>query len=279
VNDRTRVYIDGFNLFYGCLKGTRHRWINLEALCRQELPNNYIAAVRYFTAPVIPRPHKPHEAQNQQMYLRALATLPRVTIHLGHFLEKRTRGYLIDPQTDKPTQQMVRIQVPEEKGTDVNIATYLLLDGTQEMYDVAVIISNDTDLEEPIRAVRERRVRRPPIAAGAVLGIAIGAELAAERQAFYDDLKSQSMGPLWAVLGEALTHEPRVRSVPCLWRYADVRPRVLRAGELVSAEEAERRVVMLLNPCLDGKLAATATLYAGIQLILPGEVARTLDAA
>jgi len=162
VNDRTRVYIDGFNLFYGCLKGTRHRWINLEALCRQELPNNYIAAVRYFTAPVIPRPHKPHEAQNQQMYLRALATLPRVTIHLGHFLEKRTRGYLIDPQTDKPTQQMVRIQVPEEKGTDVNIATYLLLDGTQEMYDVAVIISNDTDLEEPIRAVRER------------LGLAVG---------------------------------------------------------------------------------------------------------
>jgi gentisate 1,2-dioxygenase len=72
-----------------------------------------------------------------------------------------------------------------------------------------------------------------------------------------------------------LTPEPHVRSQPCLWRYEDVRPRVLRAGELVTAEEAERRVLMLLNPGLEGKMAATATLYAGIQLILPGEVART----
>jgi len=79
------------------------------------------------------------------------------------------------------------------------------------------------------------------------------ASVAAERQAFYDDLQQFSMGPLWAVLGEALTPEPRVKSVPCLWRYADVRPRVLRAGELVTAEEAERRVLMLLNPGLAGK--------------------------
>ncbi len=106
--------------------------------------------------------------------------------------------------------------------------------------------------------------------------MAVGGEtVAAERQAFYADLQRFSMGPLWAVLGEALTPEPRVKSVPWLWRYADVRPRVLRAGELVSAEEAERRVLMLLNPGLAGKPAATATLYAGIQLILPGEVART----
>src|SRR5687767_6435101 len=100
-------------------------------------------------------------------------------------------------------------------------------------------------------------------------------ELAAEREAFYDDLKQHSMGPLWAVLGDALTPEPRVKSVPCLWRWQDVRPRVLRSGELVTAEEAERRVLMLLNPGLPGKIAATATLYAGIQLILPGEIART----
>lgn len=99
--------------------------------------------------------------------------------------------------------------------------------------------------------------------------------VAAARAAFYADLRQFSMGPLWAVLGEALTPEPRVRSVPCLWRYADVRPRVLRAGELVSAAEAERRVLMLLNPGLGGKPAATTTLYAGVQLILPGEVART----
>ena len=100
-------------------------------------------------------------------------------------------------------------------------------------------------------------------------------ELQAEREAFYTDLEQFSMGPLWAVLGDALTPEPRVKSVPVLWKWRDVRPRVLRSGELVTAEEAERRVLMLLNPGLKGKISATATLYAGIQLIMPGEVART----
>jgi len=83
------------------------------------------------------------------------------------------------------------------------------------------------------------------------------------------------MRPLWAVLSDALTPEPRVRSVPHIWHWRDVRPRILRAGALVTAEEAERRVLMLVNPGLDGRPAATATLFAGIQLILPGEVART----
>src|SRR5919198_10432 len=100
-------------------------------------------------------------------------------------------------------------------------------------------------------------------------------ELMAEREAFYGELPQFGMKPLWAVLSEALTPEPRVRSVPYVWRWRDVRPRMLRAGELVTAEEAERRVLMLVNPGLDGRPAATATLFAGIQLILPGEVART----
>jgi gentisate 1,2-dioxygenase len=103
---------------------------------------------------------------------------------------------------------------------------------------------------------------------------AITADKAAEREAFYKELEQYDMGPLWAVLGEALTAEPRVKSVPVIWKWRDVRPRVLRSGELVTAEEAERRVLMLLNPGLKGKIAATATLYAGVQLILPGEVAQ-----
>ena len=84
------------------------------------------------------------------------------------------------------------------------------------------------------------------------------------------------MGALWNVLGNALTKEPRTRSVPYLWKWSDVRPRVLRSGELVTAEEAERRVLMLLNPGLPPeKMVAVGTLYAGVQLILPGEIART----
>ena len=100
-------------------------------------------------------------------------------------------------------------------------------------------------------------------------------DLAAQRDAFYEEISHFSMGALWNVLGDALTPEPRVKSTPYLWRWSDVRPRVLRSGELVTAEEAERRVLMLVNPGLGGKPAATPTLYAGIQLILPGEVART----
>ena len=100
-------------------------------------------------------------------------------------------------------------------------------------------------------------------------------ELMAEREAFYGELPQFGMKPLWTVLGDALTPEPRVKSVPYIWRWRDVRPRMLRAGELVTAEEAERRVLMLLNPGLEGRIAATSTLFTGMQLILPGEVAPT----
>jgi gentisate 1,2-dioxygenase len=71
-----------------------------------------------------------------------------------------------------------------------------------------------------------------------------------------------------------LTPTPQGKTRPYLWRYADVRPHLLRAGELVSTREAERRVLMLLNPGLEGAAAATSTLFAGMQLILPGEIAR-----
>jgi gentisate 1,2-dioxygenase len=100
-------------------------------------------------------------------------------------------------------------------------------------------------------------------------------DLEAEREAFYRELPRFGMQALWTVLSDALTPEPRVRSMPYIWRWRDVRPRMLRAGELVTAAEAERRVLMLTNPGLGEQLGATATLFAGIQLILPGEIART----
>src|SRR4051794_33480230 len=85
-------------------------------------------------------------------------------------------------------------------------------------------------------------------------------ELQAERAAFYDELPQFGMGALWNVLANALTVEPRTKSVPYIWRWQDVRPRVLRSGELVTAEEAERRVLMLLNPALPPeKMVAVGT--------------------
>jgi len=94
------------------------------------------------------------------------------------------------------------------------------------------------------------------------------------RQDFYRELETQNMGPLWVLFRNTMTAEPRQREVPHLWSWETVRPRLLRAGELVTTEEAERRVLMFLNPGDERKIGATATLYAAMQLILPGESAR-----
>lgn len=95
----------------------------------------------------------------------------------------------------------------------------------------------------------------------------------AERRAFYDRIAPLHMAPLWEVLHALVPHEPATPAVPALWRWRDVRPQVLRAGELISAAEAERRVLVLENPALAGQSCITSSLYAGLQLILPGEVA------
>jgi gentisate 1,2-dioxygenase len=94
-----------------------------------------------------------------------------------------------------------------------------------------------------------------------------------EHQEYYAQLESLQMGPLWAILRNTLTKEPRIREVPYLWAWDIVRPQLLHAGQLVTAAEAERRVLMFLNPGNPAKIGATATLYAAMQLILPGEAA------
>ena len=95
----------------------------------------------------------------------------------------------------------------------------------------------------------------------------------AERQAYYERIGALGLTPLWEVLGALVPPAPQSPVVPALWRYADVRPHVLEAGRLITAEEAERRVLVLENPALRGRSSITQSLYAGLQLILPGEVA------
>jgi gentisate 1,2-dioxygenase len=94
-----------------------------------------------------------------------------------------------------------------------------------------------------------------------------------EAAAFYDELPNHDVEPLWRQLESLLPAEPKSPAVPYVWRYADLRPLLMRAGEVVTAEEAERRVLMLMNPGLRPTAAAAVNLYAGLQLILPGEVA------
>lgn len=96
----------------------------------------------------------------------------------------------------------------------------------------------------------------------------------AERAQFYDTIGKQQLAPLWEVLHKLVASEPAPNAVPHLWSWDAVAPHVLASGQLISAEEAERRVLILENPALRGESKAVDTLYAGLQLILPGEVAR-----
>jgi len=152
---RTRVYIDGFNLYYGCLKGQPYKWLNPHALCSNLLPRNQIDLVRYFTAKVSARPNDPDQPTRQQTYFRALATVPQVQTHLGHFLTHEVT--MPDAAAWHQGGYMARHVIKtEEKGSDVNLATWLLMDAFDNLFDCAVIISNDSDLKEPINQVRNR---------------------------------------------------------------------------------------------------------------------------
>jgi gentisate 1,2-dioxygenase len=95
----------------------------------------------------------------------------------------------------------------------------------------------------------------------------------AQRQEFYSRLATQNLAPLWEVLRGLLPSEPRSKAAPHRWVYNDLRPLLLESGSLLTAQEAERRVLVLENPALRGMSRATATMYAGIQLIMPGETA------
>ncbi len=149
----TNVYIDGFNLFYGALRKTPYRWLDVEKMCQLLLPNNTIGEIKYFTAKVSARPDDPEQPLRQQLYLRALGTLPKVSIHYGHFLTHKVWMPLVTLAGEPP--QQVRVIKTEEKGSDVNLATHLLHDAHMNRYDIAVIVSNDSDLLTPIRLVRE----------------------------------------------------------------------------------------------------------------------------
>ena len=151
---KTNVYVDGFNLYYGCVKSTPYKWLDLSALCRILLPKHQIHRIRYFTSRVWATADDPQMPQRQDIFLRALKTIPNLSIHYGHFLSHHTRMPLAHPSPNRP--KTVEVIKTEEKGSDVNLATFLLVDGFQSDYEQAVVISNDSDLLKPISLVREK---------------------------------------------------------------------------------------------------------------------------
>lgn len=152
LDPRTYVYIDGFNVYYRLLeRNPAVKWLNLEAWSGYLLPSCQVDRIRYFTALVKARPNDPNKPNRQQLYLRALRTLPLVSIHLGRYRTRERRMWLKSPTPGGPNT--VEVIYEEEKGTDVNLASHLLMDGFSGAYELAVVISDDSDLKLPIEMV------------------------------------------------------------------------------------------------------------------------------
>jgi len=149
---RTFAYIDGFNLYYGAVRGTPHKWLDLLALCRRIAPRNEVVRVKYFTAKVHPVPHDPDIVARQAAFLRALETFPEIEIIYGTFLRSSLKAPLANS-----SGQIVEILRTEEKGSDVNLAVHLLNDAWLEAFEAAIVVSNDSDLAEAIRLVVQQR--------------------------------------------------------------------------------------------------------------------------
>jgi uncharacterized LabA/DUF88 family protein len=149
---KTIVYIDGFNLYYGMLNKHRAglKWLDINKLLMILLPNNEIQKIKFFTARVSGK-YDPSKPNRQEIYFRALKTLPNVNIIEGTFLFKWAK---INITND--VKMLAR--VPEEKGTDVNLAVHLVNDAHNKIFDVAVIVSNDSDLAEAIK-VNQKLIR------------------------------------------------------------------------------------------------------------------------
>ena len=149
------IYVDGFNLYYRRVRHTKYKWLNLKALIKSfNFKNCEISKIRYFTSLIIPNKDL-HTREKQDLYIRALQTIPEIEIHYGLFREREIKGKLLEE--DNPSyKKVVRISKFEEKGSDVNIASFMLADCFQKECDVPVLLSNDSDLAERLKCIKTK---------------------------------------------------------------------------------------------------------------------------
>lgn len=146
---RVISYIDGFNLYFGLKsKGWRkYYWLDLVAMSRALLkPYQQLQHCHYFTARIKVNGSQNQDAHRQSVWLDALDTRPDITTHYGHYLPKVLTCKACGAQWTSH----------EEKMTDVNIAAQLLTDAYEDRFDIALIVSGDSDLTTPIRMLRQR---------------------------------------------------------------------------------------------------------------------------
>jgi hypothetical protein len=150
---RANVYVDGFSLYYSSLKRTPYKWLDMRKLCRFMLPNDRIHRIRYFTANLVYQWWRDEPtAQRLQAYVRALETLPGLTVHYGSC---RADNETLPIAGEDPGENELVIR-RLEKGSDVRLASLLLMDGFRGDYEVAVVISTNSDLALPMKLVRTR---------------------------------------------------------------------------------------------------------------------------
>ena len=160
---KTIVYVDGFNLYYRALRKSSHKWLDLKVLCEAALPKNCnIVRINYYSALVSGR-RNPTSPRDQNTYLRALKTLPNLQIHLGVFQVSKKWMFLVQPVEFRPSSLLKVLPNPdfayvvktEEKATDVNLAAHLVRDAFTGALEHAAVITDDTDLIEPLRVVTQ----------------------------------------------------------------------------------------------------------------------------
>ncbi len=149
---KTNVYVDGFNLYYGAVRGTPYKWLNIRRACELTFPKNEIAEIHYCTAIVKDAPWDPDQSTRQQMFIRALETVD-IQVYYGSFISSIVRM----PRAHRHPGQSKTIEVikTEEKGSDVALGALLVSHGYQRRYEAAIVLSNDSDLVLPIQIVRE----------------------------------------------------------------------------------------------------------------------------
>ena len=152
---KTFYYIDGFNFYYRAVKGTPYKWLNFYELFTKVFPSNPPSKIKYFTALVKNNSRDRYKRKRQKNFIKALETyIPNFETYYGTFLKSKTIMPVAEPKKFND-RKWVKVIKQEEKGSDVNLAVHLLNDGWKNLYDIAIVISNDSDLVEAIRLVRE----------------------------------------------------------------------------------------------------------------------------
>lgn len=148
------VYVDGFALYKGMLQRAypEYKWLNLVSMADRLFSRYEVVQVRYFTARLKPLRDDPQMPQRQEAYLRALATLPRLSTHFGSYIFSKHWLPLHPQQLDSTGKvKTVCVKRPEEKGSDVALASHLLMDALRDRADLYAVVTNDSDLVEPMR--------------------------------------------------------------------------------------------------------------------------------